>query len=366
MGQFLKIVGLKMIVSFLPRIWLLLSLTSVGLCTEEISRGCLQSKIGTLSKDIDSTVAIMQSQSTENPDFPLASLGDLLGEGTSGSVRLLHEPDGYASKYQIAVKSFWDVDSSTDICHEFSVASSLKHPNIIRTFDLRKTFNGTHTFYHQFMEYLPYDLPVFTAAFPHDRQQKYRIFRQVCQGVAYMHNRGLAHLDLKPENVLVNNEGIPKIIDFGSSEAVLTVPFSPPVTCVVNGHNVPTHGIRGSEPYMPPEVYGEAKYDGQKADVWALGILFVQIALDDYRMPWSVSAMEDKAFASFMEATIEKKLTVENEHIVPLQVPMSREELLRCLPRGSREMVRRMLHLDPGKRPVIEEVLEDPWLNAIT
>ena len=362
-SSIVKGVGLKMIFSLFPNIWFLLSLTSTGLCTEGLSRRCPQSKIGNLLKDTNSAVGILQSQSA---DFPLASLGGLLGEGTSGSVRLLHEPDDYASKHQIAVKSFWDVDSNADICHEFSVASSLKHPNIIRTFDLRKTFNGTHTIYHQFMEYLPYDLPTFTAAFPHHRQQIYRIFRQVCQGVAYMHNRGLAHLDLKPENVLVSNEGIPKIIDFGSSEAVLPVPLSPPVTCVVTGHNVPTHGIRGSEPYMPPEVYGEAKYDGQKADVWALGILFVQIALDDYRMPWSFSAMEDKAFASFVGASVEEETILGNGHNSSLPVRMSREELLRYLPRGSRDMVRRMLYLDPGRRPLIEEVLGDPWLDAIT
>ena len=362
-----------MIVSLSLRIWLLLSLTSTSLCTGGISRRCPQSKIGTLGKDIDSAIAVLQSELAGKSDVSLANLGGLLGEGTSGSVRLLHEPDGYASKYQIAVKSFWDVDSNADICHEFSVASSLNHPNIIRTFDLRKTFNGTHTTYHQFMEYLPYDLPAFTAAFPHHLPQKYRIFWQVCQGVAYLHNRGLAHLDLKPENVLVSNEGIAKIIDFGSSEAVPPVPLSPPTTCVVTGHNVPTHGIRGSEPYMPPEVYGEAKYDGQKADVWALGILFVQIALDDYRMPWSFSAMEDEAFASFVGATIEVEEEEEEEKTslgkgnkVSLPVRMSREELLRHLPRGSRDMVRRMLYLDPGRRPVIEEVLGDPWLDVIT
>ncbi|KAM0795659.1 kinase-like domain-containing protein, partial [Usnea florida] len=213
--------------------------------------------------------------------------GDHLGEGTSGSVRLLDEPQHHAGNFQIAVKSFWDVGSSVDIRHEYLIASSLQHPNLIHTLDFRESFTGTHTAYHLLMEYLPYDLPAYTRVFLRPRQHLFRIFRQICQGVAYMHSRGLAHLDLKPENVLVNSEGTPKIIDFGSSEVVTPILLLPHSTCVVVGRNNLVHGVRGSEPYMPPEVYGEAKYDSQKADVWALGIMFVQIALGDYGMPWS-------------------------------------------------------------------------------
>ena len=44
-------------------------------------------------------------------------------------------------------------------------------------------------------------------------QQVFGIFRQVCQGVAYMHSRSLANLDLKPENVLVSSEGTSRTVD---------------------------------------------------------------------------------------------------------------------------------------------------------
>ena len=114
---------------------------------------------------------------------------------------------------------------------------------------------------------------------------------------------------------------------------------------------------------MPPEVYGEAKYDGQKADVWALEIMFVQIALGDYAMPLSFSAMEDAAFAAFVGLAVEEETTFEtNEdvlepetrqaHRLSSPVRISRAELLGHLPRGSRSMVARMLGFRPSKKAV--------------
>lgn len=78
------------------------------------------------------------------------------------------------------------------------------------------------------------------------RQHVFGVFRQIYQGVAYMHSRGLAHLDLKPENVLLNSEGAPKIIDFGSSEAITPILLSPQLTCVMFGRKTLVHAIRGS------------------------------------------------------------------------------------------------------------------------
>ena len=363
-----------MVAAYLSRTWVLLSLTVTSLCTNGFRQSSLQLQRPAADNGIDSAIAIPQSQYTGHFDLPLKSLGGRLGEGTSGSVRLLDEPQYHAGNFQIAVKSFWDVCSIADIRHEYLIASSLQHPNLVHTFDFRESFNGTHTAYHLLMEYLPYDLPAYTRAFLRPRQHLFQIFRQVCQGVAYMHSRGLAHLDLKPENVLVNGEGTPKIIDFGSSEVVTPILLLPRSTCVVVGRNNLVHGVRGSEPYMPPEVYGEARYDSQKVDVWALGIIFVQIALGDYGMPWSFSAMEDPVFAAFVGAA-DEGANSEKEVISALEVDqavepevlvgMSREDLLRHLPRGSRSMVGRMLEIDPGKRPTIEEVLGTRWLEAI-
>ena len=201
------------------------------------------------------------------------------------------------------------------------------------------------------------------------------VLRQVCQGVAYIHSRGLAHLDLKPVNVLVKSERALKLIDFGFSEAIIPILLLSQLTCVMLGRNTLVHGIRGSQSCMHAEVYVEARYDSQKADVWALGIVFIDFELGDYEMPSSFSAMEDPVSAASVEAANEEGTNLENEVISALKVHqaveravlvgMSRENVLRHLPRGSRSMEGRMLEIEPEKRPIIDEVVGDPWLEAI-
>ena len=136
-----------------------------------------------------------------------------------------------------------------------------------------------------------------------------------------MHSRGLAHLDLKPENVPLNSKGPPRIIDFGSSEAITPISLSPlQLTCVMFGRETLVHSIGGSQSCMHAEVYGEVRYDSQKDDVWALGIMLIQIELGDYGMPWSFSATEDPAFAAFVEAADEEGTNLENEYVSALKV----------------------------------------------
>ncbi|ETV72980.1 CAMK/CAMKL protein kinase [Aphanomyces astaci] len=86
-------------------------------------------------------------------------------------------------------------------------------------------------------------------------------FRQIVQGVAYMHRQGYAHRDLSLENILLDGNGNCCVCDFG-----LATPVSAWVSQKV-----------GKLFYMAPEVVAAALYDPTKADVWSLGIMLFML-----------------------------------------------------------------------------------------
>jgi len=79
--------------------------------------------------------------------------------------------------------------------------------------------------------------------------------RQVTHGIAFIHSNGFIHCDIKPENILLSTSGFVKICDFGISTSCLAGP---------------SDTIRGTPPYMAPEVFRGRNVP--QSDIWALGI----------------------------------------------------------------------------------------------
>lgn len=151
-------------------------------------------------------------------------LGRVLGSGAGGSVRLLkRNSDGVT----FAVKQFRDRHSwestkeySKKVTAEFCIGSTLHHGNIIETLDIIQ--EGPH--WYEVMEYAPYDLFAIVMTGKMTKEEIACSFKQILSGVAYLHGMGLAHRDLKLDNVVVNDRGIMKLIDFGSA-VVFRYPF---------------------------------------------------------------------------------------------------------------------------------------------
>lgn len=151
-------------------------------------------------------------------------LGKVLGSGAGGSVRLLkRSSDGVT----FAVKQFrdrhsWETEKeySKKVTAEFCIGSTLHHGNIIETLDIIQ--EGGH--WYEVMEYAPYDLFAIVMTGKMTKEEIACAFKQILSGVAYLHGMGLAHRDLKLDNVVVNEHGILKLIDFGSA-VVFRYPF---------------------------------------------------------------------------------------------------------------------------------------------
>lgn len=151
-------------------------------------------------------------------------MGRVLGSGAGGSVRLLkRSSDGVT----FAVKQFRDRHSweslkeySKKVTAEFCIGSTLHHGNIIETLDIIQ--EGHH--WYEVMEYAPFDLFAIVMTGKMAKEEIACSFKQILSGVAYLHGMGLAHRDLKLDNVVVNDHGIMKLIDFGSA-VVFRYPF---------------------------------------------------------------------------------------------------------------------------------------------
>ncbi|CAG8920880.1 unnamed protein product [Penicillium salamii] len=216
-------------------------------------------------------------------------MGRVLGSGAGGSVRLLkRNSDGVT----FAVKQFRDrhnweslKEYSKKVTAEFCIGSTLHHGNIIETLDIIQ--EGTH--WYEVMEYAPFDLFAIVMTGKMGKDEIACSFKQILSGVAYLHGMGLAHRDLKLDNVVVNDRGIMKLIDFGSA-VVFRYPFENDI--------VPASGIVGSDPYLAPEVYDEKKYDPRPTDVWSLAIIFCCMTLR--RFPWKQPRMTDNSYKLFV------------------------------------------------------------------
>lgn len=150
--------------------------------------------------------------------------GKVLGSGAGGSVRLMkRSSDGvtFAVKQFRARHSYEsERDYNKKVTAEFCIGSTLHHGNIIETMDLVNEKGN----YYVVMEYAPFDLFAIVMTGKMSREEMSCCTLQILNGVNYLHSMGLAHRDLKLDNVVVNEHGIMKIIDFGSA-AVFRYPF---------------------------------------------------------------------------------------------------------------------------------------------
>lgn len=110
------------------------------------------------------------------------------------------------------------------------------------------------------------------------------LFKQILLGINYMHNNNICHRDLKIDNICISENGVIKIIDFGSSIRVCNHKSPLEFDCI---------GIHGTDPFISPDASDNLKYNGQKNDLWALGIiLYILVNSEISRHQMKSSSMD--------------------------------------------------------------------------
>lgn len=171
------------------------------------------------------------------------------------------------------------------------------------------------------MELMPTDLYSLAQGQPMEEGQARFYFRQLCAAVEHLHSHDLVHLDIKPENVLVDEEGRAKLCDFGFASSL-----SPP------RHDVDWPTV-GSRHYTAPETTGGGVNDPCKVDIWSLGVVL-----------------------HFLLTT--RHPSVKRRRRTSLCVDKA---ILSCSP-SCCDLLRKLLQVTPSRRPTIQEVLDHPWM----
>ncbi|KAK3837627.1 MAG: serine threonine-protein kinase hal4 sat4 [Linnemannia elongata] len=230
------------------------------------------------------------------------------------------------------------------VCAEFCISTSMDHENIIRTLDLVRDQPDQFPEYCMVMEFAAGgDLfNLLTKSYPPiTLHEKHCLWRQLINGVQYMHSMGVAHRDLKPENILIDGTGrILKITDFGIANVFKSVGDPIPLPC---------RGIIGSEPYIAPEEFYQEEYDPRAVDVWACGIIFYVMYYA--AMPWArADRKKDARFNRFITDIMNHR---GHEFIDRIENP------------GCRRILYAILEPDARKRVTIDQILADVWVNKI-
>ncbi|KAI5067635.1 hypothetical protein GOP47_0018163 [Adiantum capillus-veneris] len=252
-------------------------------------------------------------------------LGKTLGIGSFGKVKVAeHAATGYKVAIKILSKrKIRMMDMEEKVRREIKILRLFMHPHIIRLYEVI----DTPTDIYLLMEYVNsgelFDYIVEKGRLGEDEAR--RFFQQIISGVEYCHRNMVVHRDLKPENLLLDSKCNVKIADFGLSNVMR------------DGHFLKTSC--GSPNYAAPEVISGKLYAGPEVDVWSCGVILYallcgSLPFDDENIPNLFKKIKDGMY------TLPSHLSA-----------------------GARDLIPRMLLVDPLKRVSIPEIKQHPWFQ---
>jgi eukaryotic-like serine/threonine-protein kinase len=256
-------------------------------------------------------------------------IGPPLGKGSMGEVYRAEDPK---LKRSVALKRLPPAlrnDSAyrRRLLEEAERASNLSDAHIAAIYDVLEEQGEIFLV----MEYVEGETLRDRLKRPITLDEFFSIATQCAEALAAAHRRGIVHCDIKPENIMLNEEGQVKILDFGVAKHLPSSDLSTTLDRVGT--------VSGTPAYMAPEVLLGRSPDG-RADVFSLGVVFYEILT--HQQPF---------IASSFVATADR---VRNERPTPIRV-FNRE-----VPKDLEAVINRSMAKEPGQRYAnARELLDD-------
>ncbi|GLT56299.1 hypothetical protein SLA2020_293480 [Shorea laevis] len=258
--------------------------------------------------------------------LPNYKLGKTLGIGSFGKVKIAEHA---LTGHKVAIKvlnrrKIKNMEMEEKVRREIKILRLFMHPHIIRLYEVIETSSDIYVV----MEYVKsgelFDYIVEKGRLQEDEARNF--FQQIISGVEYCHRNMVVHRDLKPENLLLDSKCNVKIADFGLSNIMR------------DGHFLKTSC--GSPNYAAPEVISGKLYAGPEVDVWSCGVIL-------YALLCGTLPFDDENIPNLFKK-IKGGIYTLPSHLSP----------------GARDLIPRMLVVDPMKRVTIPEIRQHPWFQA--
>ncbi|XP_006616646.1 serine/threonine-protein kinase Aurora-2-like [Apis dorsata] len=277
-----------------------------------------------IEKNLEQNITNNKKQTDKKWVLTDFDIGRPLGKGKFGNVYLAREKK---SKFIIAMKVLFKAQiQKADVEHqvrrEIEIQTHLRHPNILKMYGY---FHDDKRIY-LILEYAPNgELFKELNAQPEKRFDEIRTatyISQLADALKYCHSKKVIHRDIKPENLLLGIKGELKVADFGWS---------------VHAPSSRRNTLCGTLDYLPPEMINGNTHD-HTVDLWGLGVLCYECLIG---IPPFLAKSYNETYMKIRKA----------QYTFP-----------EFLSEGAKDLISKLLIVDPGQRLPLEDVLRHPWI----
>jgi len=256
-----------------------------------------------------------------------------LGAGGMGEVWLAEDTrlDRKVALKLLPAEFTQDSERVRRFTQEAKAASALNHPNIISVYDIGECETGRFIV----MELVSGKTMRSVIASDNSLDTFFALGGQMARGLAAAHNAGITHRDVKPDNIMIREDGYVKMLDFGLAR-LLPNSSSDPEAMTLAQQTTPGT-VMGTLAYMSPEQ-ASGQTASSPSDIFALGIVLYELATGHH--PFKSQSM------------------IGYLHAITNQSPLSLTSYKSELPIALDDLILRMLDKDPSGRPTATEVAQ--------